>query len=116
MKKIMLLIVSLVLFIGCNKLTEGYVIEKHYEPTTTSIMLLPMTISTGKTTTTVMIPHTIVDYEDYCVTIKGWHKDEERIETIYVTKSQYECLSMGDKLKVTEDCSYTDGNNEKHKN
>lgn len=68
-------------------------------------------ISNGKTTTTMMIPYVITDYEDWCVKIKGKYKDEERIEIIYVSQKQYERLSIGSHLKLNDDCSLSDDNN-----
>ena len=98
---------------SCNKLEEGDVVEKWYEPTHTYVALMPLIISNGKTTTTMMIPYVITDYEDWCVKIKGKYKEEERIETIYVSRKQYECLSIGSHLKLTDDCSMSDDNNHK---
>ena len=98
---------------SCNKLEEGDVVEKWYEPTRTYVALMPLIISNGKTTTTIMIPYVITDYEDWCVKIKGKYKEEERIETIYVSRKQYERLSIGSHLKLTDDCSMSDDNNHK---
>jgi len=98
---------------SCNKLEEGDVIEKWYEPTHTYVALMPMVISNGKSTTTIMIPYVITDYEDWVVKINGKYKGEERTETIYVSQKQYECLSVGSHLKLTEDSSTSDDNNHK---
>lgn len=98
---------------SCNKLEEGDVVEKWYEPTHTYVALMPTTISNGKTTSTIMIPYVITDYEDWVVKIKGKYKGEERTETIYVSQKQYECLSVGSHLKLNEDCSTADENNHK---
>ena len=98
---------------SCNKLEEGVVVAKWYEPTHTYVALMPLVISNGKTTTTMMIPYVITDYEDWCVKIKGKYKDEERIETIYVSQKLYEYLSIGSHLKLTDDCSMSDDNNHK---
>lgn len=98
---------------SCNKLKEGYVVEKWYEPTRTYVTLMPLVISNGKSTTTIMMPYVITDYEDWCIKIKGKYKDEERIETIYISQQQYDCMSIGDYLKLTDDCSKSDDNNHK---
>lgn len=99
--------------ISCNKLEEGNVVEKWYEPTRRYVAVMPLVISNGKTTTTIMMPYVVTDYEDWCVKIKGKYKDEEMVETIYVTQKQYECLSIGSHLKLTDDCSMSDDNNHK---
>lgn len=98
---------------SCNKLEEGDVVEKWYEPTHTYVTLMPMEIPNGKTTTTIMIPYMITDYEDWCIKIKGKYKGKKRIETIYVSQKQYECLSIGSHFKLTDDCSMSDDNNHK---
>ena len=98
---------------SCNTLEEGEVVEKWYEPTHTDVVLMPLIISNVKTTTTVMMPYVITDYKDWCVKINGKYKDEERIETIYVSQKQYESLSIGSHLKLTDDCSMSDDNNHK---
>jgi len=45
--------------------------------------------------------------------IQKKYKNEERIEIIYVSQKQYECLSVGSHLKLTKDCSMSDENNHK---
>jgi hypothetical protein len=97
---------------SCNKLKEGDVVAKWYEPKTTRISLMPMITSSGST---IMIPYLMTDNEDYVVKIKAIYKDEERIETIYVSQKQYECLSVGSHFKLTEDCSTSDDNNQKER-
>ena len=100
---------------GCNKLKEGYVISKHYEPTTSYMMLMPMYISDGKSTTLIMIPYWITDYEDWVVTIEGKYNGEVRTEDVYVSQKQYECLQKGSHFKLGDDCSTTDDNNTKER-
>jgi hypothetical protein len=98
---------------SCNKLEEGDVIEKWYEPTRTYATVMPILISNGKTTSTIMVPHMVTDYEDWVIKIRGKYNGEDRIETIYVGQKQYECLSVGSHLKLSEDCSTHDDNNQK---
>lgn len=109
-----ILVMFFIQFISsCNKLEGGYVVEKWYEPKTIIISNMPVVMSNGKNTTTIMVSYVITDYEDWCVRIKGVHKDRERVETIYVTKNQYEELSIGSYYKITESGNFTDNNNQK---
>jgi len=94
-------------FTSCNKLKEGIIIEKWYEPTRKYVSVMP--ISTGKTI--IMIPYIITDYEDWCIKIKGKYKNEERIETIYVSQKLYENLKIGSNLKLNNDYYMLDNNN-----
>ena len=107
--------IMLILLIGCNHLKEGEVLSKHYEPTNSYMMLVPIIISSGKNTSTVMIPHYVTDYEDWVVEIEGTYNGEKRTENIYITKEQYKCLQKGSYFKLDSDCSTEDENNQKEK-
>ena len=111
MKQLLILLVCLS-FVGCsNVLKEGDVVEKWHEPESVYTMLMPMTISDGKTTTTYMIPYIIQDNEDWVVKIKGTYKGEIKTEKVYVSPQQYQCLNIGSHLTIGKDCSLSDNNN-----
>lgn len=94
---------------GCHQLKEGNVISKSIEPARTYIYLMPIshTMMVGKSCTTSItyIPMTMYDDEDFKVQISGNDGKEDRIETFYVSKKQWECLRVGDYFQVTTDCS-----------
>jgi len=113
--KLIICIVTISFCIGCNKLDEGIVIEKWYEPTQTNLMMMPITISNGKTFTTTYMPYYVTDSEDWCVKIKGKYNGKERIETVYLTKIMYDGLQVGDYLKLGDGCNTEDTNNSKRK-
>lgn len=89
---------------SCNRLEEGYVVEKWYEPTDTYVAFMPLVISNGNTTTTIIMPYIITDYEDWCVKIKGidrvhnlttmlgGFKPQKRVE--YIQETQEYVLPM----------------------
>lgn len=104
------ILLASVLF-SCNHLEEGEVVGKHYEPYNEYIMMMPITISTGKTTSTMMIPYFIQDNEDFVLHVKGEYKGKERIEEVYVSKACYTQMQNGDRWYKTEDCSFSDNNN-----
>lgn len=109
------LVLVSVLFASCNHLEEGEVIGKHYEPTTQDMMIMPMIISTGKTTTTIMIPYFVTDYEDYVLHVKGIHKGKEVVEQVYVTKECYNSIQNGSTWYNDDNCSFSDDNNTKER-
>lgn len=110
---ILMVIFIAIAFISCNKLKEGEVIEKWYEPERTYVSLMPMYIGNGKTFTVIFIPYIITDNEDYVIKIKGKYKGKDRVETVYVNPKEYECLRTGDHFTIGKDCSLTDDNNTK---
>lgn len=108
-----ILLLCAVLF-GCkNKLKEGDVVEKWYEPKSEYMMMLPITISDGKNTITIYQYYWIEDNEDWVVKIKGTYKGKERTEMVYVSPQNYECLNVGSHIVIGKDCSLSDDNNNK---
>lgn len=99
-KKIICCIVCLVLaisFFGCAKtITEGEVYEKEYKEEHTSVMMLPLVISNGKTTTTTMIPYVVYYPDRYVIRIKAYCEDRWETEDFYVSKSVYDEINIGD--------------------
>ena len=94
---------------GCNRITEGDIVEKWYEPENTYVAIMPMVISTGKTATTIMIPYTIYDGEDYCIKIKGFNKKGKEVtKTLYVRRERWEKLQKGQYFCIDGNCSEDD--------
>jgi len=110
MKAICVILIVL-LVTSCNHLTEGTVIGKKYEPLNSYTTLIPLVMSTGKTTVIIMTPYLVVDGEDFIVEIDGLYRGEHRTEYVYVSKKEYECLNIGSRFVVGEDCSTDDTNN-----
>ena len=115
MKKIKYLIsiiIIIILLCGCKpKLKQGRIVETRFEPRRTYVMLMPMRI--GKITT--FVPYTMIDNEDWVVTIEGEYKGKIIQEDFYVTEAQYNCVQKGDIFIVDKDCSMEDNNNYKTK-
>lgn len=112
------LIIGLVVIsycIGCNKLKEGSVIEKWYEATETNLIMMPHYMQVGKVRTMYMVPYYVTDNEDFVIKLKGKHNGKDRIETVYLTQAQYDCLQIGDYLRIGDDCSFDDTNNSKRR-
>ena len=110
MKKIIALFLMTLTISACNELKEGTVISMRVEPEREYMYMMPIahTRPCGKTTITTFtyIPVMMYDDEDYSITIKGHNSgNEELVETFYVTRKSYQCLSVGDFIKVDEGCS-----------
>ena len=110
MKKAALIVISMMLLLACNELKEGTIISMQVEPEREYMYMMPIahTSPCGKTTITTFtyIPVMMYDDEDYSITIKGHNSEnEELVDTFYVTRKSYQCLSVGDFIKVDEGCS-----------
>ena len=105
------LLCAVLFFSSCQKLKYGNVIEKWYEPENTYVMLMPMTMSSGKTTTTVMIPYIIHDNEDWCIKVKGiGTKGDTITRTFYVDKIAYDTLDINKFICVDGGCDEDENN------
>ena len=89
---------------GCSKaITEGEVCEKRYEKAHTTVMMLPLAISNGKTTTTMVMPYLVSYPERYVVFIKAYQNDEWKTEDFYVSKEVYDTINIGDMFLYDEE-------------
>lgn len=106
MKKIICIVIcisSVLSLCGCSSaITEGEVYKKEYREAHTSVMMLPLVISNGKTTTTNMIPY-FVHYPDrYVVFIKAYQDNEWKTEDFYVSKEVYDTINVGNMFLYDE--------------
>lgn len=105
------LLCTVFLFTSCQKMKYGNVVEKWYEPESHYMMLMPMTISTGKSTTTIMIPYYIHDNEDWCIKVTGIGvKGDTITRTYYVDKIAFDTLSVGKFICVEGACDDDENN------
>ena len=107
MKKVIGALICLLLVVclcGCsNEITEGEVYEKEYREAHTTVMMLPLVISNGKTTKTTMIPF-LVHYPDrYVIFIKAYQDEEWKTEDFYVSKEVYDSIKIGDMFLYDEE-------------
>ena len=115
MKRFLTFLFISITLLSCQKLKYGNVIEKWYEPENTFYALLPMTISTGKSTSVIFIPYIIHDEEDWCIKVTGTGDDGDTItKTFYIPKSRYDSITIGQFICVDGDCD-EDNNNTKTK-
>ena len=89
----------------------GNVVEKWHEPESHYMMLMPMTISTGKSTTTMIIPYYIHDNEDWCIKVTGIGvKGDTITRTYYVDEMAFDTLSVGEFICVDGACDDDENN------
>ena len=96
--KLLAVLLSALLCVGCGaKLEYGEVISMSIEPESNQLILIPMTISAGKTTTTIMQQYWVFDDKDFVLMVRG-HDDsgEVIIEKWYVTEDEYRKTKIGD--------------------
>lgn len=100
----LVLVIGLAVFCSCgNKITEGEVYEKEYREAYTTVMVLPLVISNGKSTTTIMVPY-VFNYPDrYVIHIKSFQDGEWVTEDFYVSKDVYENINVGDMFEYDEE-------------
>ena len=98
-----LLIVLLVFLSGCSSvITEGEVYKKEYRPKYTTVTVLPLVITNGKSSTTTMVPY-IISYPDrYVIFIKAYKDKEWKTEDFYVSKDLYDLINIGDMFSFEE--------------
>ena len=100
MKKIIaiiLVIISLFTLCACgNEIEQGVVFKKEYKPAFTTIMFIPMVISTGKGTTTVSVPYTYHYPERWVIYIQDEVNGELVTEDFYVSQEFYNQVNIGD--------------------
>jgi len=95
MKKLFFLL-FLVVLLSCEKLRYGNVIKKEYHPEYTSTMLLPLVISTGKTTTIVMIPYFVHHNESWSIDVRGTGvKGHSITRTFYIDRNSFDTTKIG---------------------
>lgn len=101
---ILLAVFLLVLLVGCSpRITSGEVIAKEYTPARTTLRLVPVVTSNGKTTTTTMIPVYHHYPDSWKVTISGPDESGELVqETFLVEKAVYDSVSIGDEFEYEE--------------
>ena len=107
MKKIICALICILLVVslcGCsNSITEGEVYKKEYREAYTTVMMLPLVISNGKTITTTMIPYSVHYPDRYVVFIKAYQDEEWKTEDFYVSKEVYDSINIGDMFLYDEE-------------
>lgn len=114
MKKIALFLSIILVFgllVSCSKLiNEGDIYEKEFKPEYTTVSVSPMTVSNGKTVTTIMVPYTIHYPDRWVIYIKAY--DEEACkwinEDFYVSEEVYDSVDIGDYFVFDEDMGTRD--------
>lgn len=114
MKTKFLLFTLLIFFCSCQKQKYGTVTEKWHEPERTYVTFFPMTMSSGKTFRTIMVPFIVHDNEDWCIKVKGvTRKGNTTWRQYYVSSEAYDTLYVGSFICIDDNCKKEDWNNTK---
>lgn len=107
MKKVLCAMFCLLFVIslcGCSEeITEGEVYKKEYRKAYTTVMMIPLIISSGNTTETIITPYFVHYPERYVVFIKAYKNGEWKTEDFYVSKEVYDSASIGDMFLYDEE-------------
>lgn len=98
-----LVLIVIISLAGCSsEITEGEVYQKEFKPEHTEVVLIPMHMYNGKTSTTIVVPFTYHYPDRYVVYIKSYVDKEWKTADYYVTKEIYETINIGDQFKYVE--------------
>ena len=99
-----LLSMCLFCLVGCGKkLNEGTIYDKERRPATTTMILMPITVSNGKTSTTTMVPMWFFYPERWAIRIEQNTGDKCLRETWWVDRSTYDQATIGGWFQATGD-------------
>lgn len=93
------------LMCSCSKkITQGEVINKEYTPSYTTIMMIPIVHTNGKTTTTQIIPFVYRYSDKYEITILGYDSEKnESTATYRVKKEVFDQVNLGDEFVFSKE-------------
>ncbi|WP_257311149.1 hypothetical protein [Geothrix fuzhouensis] len=95
---------ALMLALACEPaLKEGVVATKEFHPAHTQMILMPMTVSSGKTTTITMVPMFFFYPDSYSVDIKKFNGKKWERATWWVDRYTYEQIVVGGYYKAKDD-------------
>jgi hypothetical protein len=89
----------LLMVVGCGeKLESGEVYEREFREAYTQMVIIPMIVSTGNSTTTMMIPYFFHYPDRWVIKIRQWDytKGEYITATYFVTEEVYDNHDIGD--------------------
>jgi hypothetical protein len=86
------------LLAGCERITEGIVVDKRYMPAHTSIQLTPVYINRTIRT----IPRPVYHAESWTITIQATAKEKEHRRNFKVTQEIFERIKIGDFFSATD--------------
>ncbi len=107
----LIMLLTAFLLTSCEKpITEGEVVNKVYEPAQTYVIMYPMTVSSGKTITTIMVPMIVYDDEDWIIKIQKFDENKQkwRYRTIWVTSELYHSIAVGGWFLIDKNCEFND--------
>jgi uncharacterized lipoprotein NlpE involved in copper resistance len=97
---IVLLVVVTMILGGCShRLNSGEVYNKEYTPAHTQTMIIPIVISNGKTSETILMPYIYYYPDTWTLKIKDFQDNKWITDEYYVSKDVYDAVSVGNEFK-----------------
>lgn len=103
-KTILTTLLVLALAACSQKIKEGEVVGKEFTPQHTMMILMPVTISTGKTTTTNMIPMWLFFPDSYRIDIKAFDGNQWVEASWWTDRATYDQVVVGGYFIADESC------------
>lgn len=107
-KKCLVLFLMFLLLISLcscgHELTEGEVYDKEFMPSRTQVVMVPMVISNGKTSTTTIIPYVYFYPDRWLIRIREPNADGTYVtDEYYTSKEVYASVNIGDTFSYDPD-------------
>jgi len=80
-------------------LMQGEVYEKEFIPAHNQVMTIPIVITNGKTTSTILIPYMYYYSDTWVIRIKDFQGNKWITEDFYVSKEVYDVVNIGNEFK-----------------
>lgn len=105
MKRTTFILLLTILLSSCDRIKEGTVIDKVYEPERYYTMMVPHVYRAGKTTYTTFSYIPMYDDPDYRIEIEGYNKKHKLQDRwIYVEKEMFDTIRTGDWYCIDNRC------------
>jgi len=104
-KAFLIIVVFVVLLTSCvPKIKEGEVYDKDYNPAHTSVILMPIVHSAGKTTFTTLVPMCFIYPEAWYISYRAFNEKSQKWDTatVCVTHEVYDLVQIGGWYERTE--------------
>lgn len=103
--KTLLVILMVAAITACSpKIKEGEVVAKEFTPQHTMMILMPVTVSTGKTTITNMIPMLFFFPDSYRIDIRKFEGGEWIEASWWTDRATYDQVVVGGYFIADEEC------------
>ena len=90
-----LIFMMMLTMFACSKITSGEVYNKEFRPEHTQLLILPLSIYNGKSSTIIMVPYYIYYPDTYVISIKKMVNNEWKTADYYTDKETFDKTEIG---------------------